>query len=142
VFNDILGYVPEIISEAAGDLGDGVNYATGNRTAYAVPMVEPDYDRDVASYNKHYAVAEERGVLPWSHKTAYDSPLHEHEYLKDATALLVNGAVAVIAAAKTYSHIRPALAHALGLHVDRLDGFYDYDDDDADQLNGFHDLDE
>ena len=113
VFHDIVGYVPEIIKEAAGDLHHGVQYKTGNRTAYPVPMFDPGYDRTLDSYNKYYTAASERGVLPWSHQTAYDAPLHEGEFAKDITAALVNGAVAVITAAKHAHHIRPALAMRL-----------------------------
>ena len=145
-FNEIVGHVPEIIKEAAGDLHNGTKYITGRRREYPIPLLDPQYDTLLDSYNAYYNEAYNRTdqngktILPWSHRTSLDAPLHEGEYFKDITAALINGAVAVIAAAKAARYVRPMLAGALGWEEDRLDGFY-YDQEDQD-LNGFEDLDE
>ena len=134
-FNDIVGHVPQIIKEAAGDLHDGTKYITGRRAEYPIPLLNPQYDKKLQSYNEYYEEAYNRTdsngktVLPWSHRTAMDAPLHEGEYFKDVTALLVNGAVGVIAAAKAAAHVRPALANALGWDNRRLDEFYEDQED-------------
>lgn len=121
-FNDVLGYVPRFIREAGQDLADGVSYLTADRASYNVPYFDPQYNRLVRVYNDYREEASRRGILPWSHKTMYNQPLHEGEYIKHTLTTLVNGAAIAITAAN--SHV---VRDMMGLDDNAFEDIYEHE---------------